>query len=102
MGPGASLDDPGSVTKSDASSPGRVAPVTFRVLSRSRMTSDELPALPAPARRIYCNRTLNLRAIGAVGFDMDYTLVHYRTEAWERRAYEYAQRPLIEDRKSVV
>jgi len=85
-----------SVTKSDASSPGRVAPVTFRVLSRSRMTSDELPALPAPARRIYCNRTLNLRAIGAVGFDMDYTLVHYRTEAWERRAYEYAQRPLIE------
>jgi len=60
------------------------------------MTSDELPALPAPARRIYCNRTLNLRAIGAVGFDMDYTLVHYRTEAWERRAYEYAQRPLIE------
>jgi len=60
------------------------------------MNLDELPPLPPPARRIYCDRTLNLRAIGAVGFDMDYTLVHYHTEAWERRAYQYAQRPLVE------
>ncbi|MBI4615445.1 MAG: HAD-IG family 5'-nucleotidase [Planctomycetes bacterium] len=41
-----------------------------------------------PARRIYCNRTLNLRSIGAIGYDMDYTLVHYKTSEWERRAYE--------------
>jgi len=60
------------------------------------MDLDDLPALPPPAQRIYCDRTLNLRAIGAVGFDMDYTLVHYRTEAWEGRAYEYARRPLVE------
>ncbi len=60
------------------------------------MNLDELPPLPAAPRRIYCDRTLNLRALGAVGFDMDYTLVHYRTEAWERRAYEYARRPLLE------
>jgi len=49
----------------------------------------EFPAYPPPGRRIYCNRTLNLRAVRAIGFDMDYTLVHYRVEPWERRAYEH-------------
>jgi 5'-nucleotidase len=44
----------------------------------------------APERRIWSNRTLNLRAIRAVGYDMDYTLVHYRTEEWERAAFEQA------------
>ena len=43
------------------------------------------------AQGIYCNRTLNLRSIKAIGYDMDYTLVHYHVEKWERRAYEYLQ-----------
>jgi 5'-nucleotidase len=55
----------------------------------------ETAMLPPPERRIYCNRTLNLRAIQAIGFDMDYTLVHYDVEAWERRAYEHLKRRLI-------
>ncbi|MEO0326252.1 MAG: HAD-IG family 5'-nucleotidase [Myxococcota bacterium] len=55
-----------------------------------------LSELPAPARRIYCNRTLNLRSIAVVGFDMDYTLIHYRTEAWERHAFTHAKRILLE------
>ncbi len=42
-----------------------------------------------PGRRIYCNRTLNMRAVRAIGYDMDYTLVHYRMEPWERRAFDY-------------
>lgn len=50
--------------------------------------------LVAPERRIYCNRTLNLRSIRAIGYDMDYTLVHYCVEAWERRAYEHLRRRL--------
>lgn len=50
--------------------------------------------LPAPKERIYCNRTLNLRSLGAVGFDMDYTLIHYRTEEWEGRAYAHAKEAL--------
>ena len=41
-----------------------------------------------PARRLFCNRTLNMRSIRAVGFDMDYTLVHYHTREWEEQAYE--------------
>ncbi len=48
-------------------------------------------SLPPPARRVYCNRTLNLRSIDVIGFDMDYTLVHYNTEVWEKRAYDTAR-----------
>jgi HAD superfamily 5'-nucleotidase-like hydrolase len=44
-----------------------------------------------PSRRIYANRTLNLRTIGAIGYDMDYTLIHYRSEVWERKAYDRAK-----------
>lgn len=49
---------------------------------------------PPPARRIFCNRTLNLRSIKAVGFDMDYTLIHYDSAEWERRAYEHVREHL--------
>ena len=52
--------------------------------------SDEIPL----RRRLFGNRTLNLRRIRAVGYDMDYTLVHYRMEEWERRAYHHARRLL--------
>lgn len=49
---------------------------------------------PPPGRDVFTNRTLNLRSIKAIGYDMDYTLVHYKIEAWERRAYEHLQRRL--------
>ncbi|MBL8786361.1 MAG: HAD-IG family 5'-nucleotidase [Deltaproteobacteria bacterium] len=45
-------------------------------------------------RHIFCNRTLNLRAIKAIGYDMDYTLIHYHVDVWERRAYEHARQRL--------
>lgn len=48
-----------------------------------------------PERGIFCNRTLNLRAIKAIGYDMDYTLIHYQVEAWERRAYEHIRDRLV-------
>jgi len=46
-------------------------------------------------RRIFCNRTLNLRSIQAIGYDMDYTLVHYAVEEWEGRAYEHIRNRLL-------
>jgi 5'-nucleotidase len=55
-----------------------------------------VPQPISPERRIWCNRTLNLRSIRAVGYDMDYTLVHYRTEAWERAAFTSALAPLAQ------
>src|SRR6185295_4795904 len=48
----------------------------------------------ARARGIFANRTLNMRSIKAIGYDMDYTLVHYRVEAWERLAYEHMRAAL--------
>src|ERR1700755_1756118 len=54
--------------------------------------TDDQPFLPPMARRVFANRTLNLRAIKALGCDMDYTLIHYRHELWESRAYEHVAR----------
>ena len=48
-----------------------------------------------PARGIYTNRTLNLRSIKAIGYDMDYTLIHYHADAWEERAYAYIKERLL-------
>ncbi|MBN2432096.1 MAG: HAD-IG family 5'-nucleotidase [Acidobacteria bacterium] len=48
-------------------------------------------AQPPPERGIFCNRTLNLRSLRAIGYDMDYTLIHYHIHAWEARAYEYVR-----------
>ncbi|XP_020593552.1 cytosolic purine 5'-nucleotidase isoform X2 [Phalaenopsis equestris] len=41
------------------------------------------------AHGIFCSRTLNFRSISAIGYDMDYTLIHYNVMAWEGRAYDY-------------
>jgi HAD superfamily 5'-nucleotidase-like hydrolase len=49
-----------------------------------------------PGRGVYCNRTLNLRSIRAIGYDMDYTLIHYHVAEWERRAYEHMRDRLVE------
>lgn len=51
-------------------------------------------ALPRE-RGLFCNRTLNMRAIRAIGYDMDYTLVHYDIHAWESAAYEHLKARLI-------
>jgi HAD superfamily 5'-nucleotidase-like hydrolase len=51
---------------------------------------------PPPERRVFCNRTLNMRSIRAIGFDMDYTLVHYDVHSWEARAYAHVQQRLLE------
>ncbi|MCA8973202.1 MAG: HAD-IG family 5'-nucleotidase, partial [Planctomycetes bacterium] len=58
------------------------------------MTDPALFAVP-PERRMFCNRTLNMRSIQAVGFDMDYTLVHYDVHEWEARAYAHVQQRLL-------
>jgi 5'-nucleotidase len=55
-----------------------------------------LSSSPAAARRVFCNRTLNMRAIKAIGYDMDYTLIHYHVDEWERKAFAYLQQKLLE------
>ena len=53
----------------------------------------ESPALE-PERGVYANRTLNLRSVRAIGYDMDYTLIHYRSDEWEHAAFRHACRVL--------
>jgi HAD superfamily 5'-nucleotidase-like hydrolase len=46
-------------------------------------------------RQVFCNRTLNMKSIQAIGYDMDYTLIHYHAEEWEKRAYEYLKQQFL-------
>ncbi|MCB0217677.1 MAG: HAD-IG family 5'-nucleotidase [Chloroflexi bacterium] len=53
--------------------------------------------LPGPERGIYCNRALNLRgSVRAVGYDMDYTLIHYQAQRWEERAFAHLTQKIAE------
>ncbi|MCK6552149.1 HAD-IG family 5'-nucleotidase [Myxococcota bacterium] len=59
------------------------------------MTFEQALETPPRARGIFCNRTLNLRTIKAIGYDMDYTLIHYHVDHWERRAYAHLKKRLL-------
>ncbi|KAF5175991.1 Purine 5'-nucleotidase [Thalictrum thalictroides] len=48
-------------------------------------------------RKIFCNRSLNMKNIVAVGFDMDYTLAQYMPETFESLAYNGTVRKLVYD-----
>ncbi|PIA55732.1 hypothetical protein AQUCO_00700207v1 [Aquilegia coerulea] len=48
-------------------------------------------------RQIFCNRSLNMKNIVAVGFDMDYTLAQYMPETFESLAYNGTIRKLVYD-----
>jgi len=56
--------------------------------------SDPHNDAPTPARRLFCNRTLNLRGVKAIGYDMDYTLIHYYVDQWEHAAFDHARQYL--------
>ncbi|NNF07569.1 MAG: HAD-IG family 5'-nucleotidase [Candidatus Eisenbacteria bacterium] len=49
-----------------------------------------------PEQRIYVNRNLRMNSVGAVGFDLDHTLAHYRGPEIEELAYRLSGRRLIE------
>lgn len=48
-------------------------------------------------KQIFCNRSLNMKSIFAVGFDMDYTLAQYKPETFESLAYGGTIRKLVYD-----
>ena len=45
---------------------------------------------------VFVNRTLNMKKIKLIGFDMDYTLVPYNVKAFEGLTYRLAQNRLVE------
>jgi len=60
------------------------------------MLNPDLPEVPH-GRGIFCNRTLNMRSVRAIGYDMDYTLVDYRVDAFERMVYAQARERLASE-----
>ncbi|XP_052201041.1 uncharacterized protein LOC127807341 isoform X2 [Diospyros lotus] len=48
-------------------------------------------------KHIFCNRSLNMKNIVAVGFDMDYTLAQYKSETFESLAYNGTVKKLVYD-----
>lgn len=54
------------------------------------------PTEPMHGRhRVFCNRSLNMRAVKTVGFDMDYTLAQYRPDTFETLAYHETCKKLV-------
>lgn len=48
---------------------------------------------------IFINRTLNLKKIKAIGFDMDYTIVRYNSEAFERFTHQAVLKKLVSEKR---
>ncbi len=46
---------------------------------------------------VFVNRSLNLKQIALIGFDMDYTLVRYDSAAFESLSHNYAARLLVKE-----
>jgi len=60
------------------------------------MSDVSYPSNPLPrSRGVFCNRTLNFRSLRAIGYDMDYTLVDYRVDAFERQVFEFARQRFL-------
>ena len=49
-------------------------------------------------QEVYINRTLNMKKIQAVGFDMDLTLVDYRTYNFEKDTHQMILKKLVEEK----
>ncbi|KAL2468342.1 HAD-superfamily hydrolase [Forsythia ovata] len=48
-------------------------------------------------KQIFCNRSLNMKNVVAIGFDMDYTLAQYKSETFESLAYKGTLNKLVHD-----
>ena len=57
---------------------------------------------PPRSRGVFCNRTLNFRSLRAIGYDMDYTLVNYRVDVFERQVFEFARERFLAEGWSAV
>eukprot|EP00899_Mesostigma_viride_P003954 jgi/Mesvir1/1355/Mv12279-RA.1 len=59
---------------------------------------DVIWASPAwSTNRIFCNRSLNMASISAIGFDMDYTMAQYEPQTFEMLAYQLTTKALVKD-----
>jgi HAD superfamily 5'-nucleotidase-like hydrolase len=60
-------------------------------LNAETMTAARPSSLLPRSRGVFCNRTLNFRSLRAIGYDMDYTLIDYRVDVFERQVFQFAR-----------
>ena len=70
-------------------------PVPPRPEESSPVWTEEMYTTLDLQRRIFCNRSLNMSSIKAVGFDMDYTLASYKPETFESLAHQQTVDKLV-------
>lgn len=58
-------------------------------------TTNEAERNDRAATKVFCNRSLNMKRIDAIGFDMDYTLAMYKPETFEVLAYTLTCEKLV-------
>ncbi len=70
--------------------------VTGAAIRRLMAMPTDLILIPglSPERPVFTNRTLNMRSIKAIGYDVDCTLTQYHADAWEERAFAHAREQL--------
>ena len=96
--PSAAARGGGGASSSSVNSP---ASLSYSSLSSLDLDEDGIlkplpPASPLDVRRrVFCNRSLNMKSIRAVGFDMDYTLAQYKPESFEALAYRLTVDKLV-------
>lgn len=88
-----SMDENHDVGMHDSKSIGRGREKQPRVWS----SSPEHGSRTDIGKQIFCNRSLNMKNIVAVGFDMDYTLAQYKPETFESLAYQGTIKKLVYD-----
>ncbi len=49
--------------------------------------------------QVFVNRTLNMKKIKAIGFDMDYTLVRYNTQNFENETHKMLTQKLVSEKQ---
>jgi HAD superfamily 5'-nucleotidase-like hydrolase len=77
-------------------SPGLPAP--HPAPSEYRASPTHHPGGVPRRARVHVNRNLRMRSIRAIGFDLDYTLAHYRFRAIDDLAFRLTQQKLVEKR----
>lgn len=58
-------------------------------------TTNEAERNDRAATKVFCNRSLNMKRIDAIGFDMDYTLAMYKPETFEMMSYNETVKKLV-------
>jgi len=77
---------------------GTPAPRSAQRLSEYRASHTAPLRGVAPEHRVFVNRNLRLGSVSAFGFDLDYTLAHYRMGEIEELAFRMTKRKLVEKR----